>query len=281
MLILLFPSPTMAYEANPEFVNKLPARVGEWKKPAKPDIYDRRTIFNYIDGGAELYLAFDFEGAVTFEYAAGENDVIKVDIFDMGGPRGAFSAFAHGREKIEAEVGQGSDYGGGLLTFWKDRWFVSILGYPETVAKRKAVYELGRAVSALIPRQGRLPEILTSLPKQGLIEASARTFHHPLLQNDYVMISHDNPLGIGRETEAVLARYKNGDSRHVLMLVDYKAEDSAAAAQRTFTEKVLGGANPAVKDGRWNGIRRNGKRLVIVLDAPSSKAADKALLEVQ
>ena len=278
--LILVRTLSFAAEANPDFSARLPAQVGEWKKPTKPVCYDRQTLYDYIDGGAELYLAFDFVGAVTFEYGAGEGDEIKVDVFDMGSPRGAFGAFAHGRETIAAEVGQGSEYNGGLLTFWKDRWFVSVLGYPETETKRKAVYELGRAVAALIPGSGSPPAILAALPKPGLIEASARTFHHRLLQNDYVMISHENPLGIGQRTEAALARYVRQGERHVLMLVDYPTEDDARKAQRGFTASVLGGQALARKGERWAGLKRRGKRLVIALDASSKHVVDQVLSEV-
>jgi hypothetical protein len=269
-----------AADVRPDFPARLPAQVGDWKKPAKPELYDRKTLYDYIDGGAELYLAFDFAGAVTFEYSAGKDDEIKVDIFDMGGARGAFGAFAHGREAIAAEVGQGSEYGGGLLTFWKGRWFVSVLGYPETPAKRKAVYELGRAIVALIPETGALPEIVGALPKPGLVQASVRTFHHHLLQNDYVTVSHDNPLGIGAQTEAVLARYQRPSERHVLMLVDYPNEAEARKAELGFIDKVLGGVSTRKKDDRWAGVRRASKRLVIALDAQSKQIVNQVLSEV-
>jgi hypothetical protein len=273
---------TMVFADEPksDIAAALPARVGQWKKPDKPALYSRDTLYSYIDGGSELYLAFNFVGAITFEYAAGEDDTIKVDIFDMGSPRGAFGAFAHGRETLAEEVGQGSDYSGGLLTFWKHRWYVSILGYPETEIKRKAIYELGRSIAALIPETGSLPPILAALPRTGLVEASARTFHHPLLQNDYVTVSHENPLGIGKETEAVLARYIRQGERHVLMLVDYPTEDDAEKAQRIFTETVLGGTASARMGERWAGLKRSGKRLVIALDASSRQVVDRVLLEV-
>ena len=270
----------LAAGASVEFAAKLPAQVGEWKKPPKPVVYDRETLFDYIDGGAELYLAFGFQGATTFEYTAGKDDEIKVDIFDMGSPRGAFGVFAHGRESVAAEVGQGSEYGGGLLTFWKHRWFVSVLGYPETEAKRKASYRIARAIAALIPENGSPPAILGALPRPGLIEASVRTFYHHLLQNDYASFSHDNPLGIGEQTDAVLARYVRQDERHVLLLVDYPAESDAKKAQRSFARSVLGGAVAAKKGDRWAGLRRSGKRIIIVLDAQSRQVVNQVLAEV-
>ncbi|MGC4121285.1 MAG: hypothetical protein QM765_43245 [Myxococcales bacterium] len=277
--LVLGPGPASASGA-PDFAARLPAKVGEWKKPAAPQKWDRKTLYDYIDGGAELYLAYDFVSATSFEYTAGKDDLIKVDVFDMGSPRGAFGAFAHGRESVSAEVGQGSEYAGGLLTFWKHRYYVSVLGYPETEAKRKAVYELGNAIAGLIPENGALPEILKALPKAGLVEASARTFHHHLLQNDYVSVSSANPLGINPKTEAVQARYERKGERHVLMVVDYPAEDEAKQGQKGFTESVLGGAAVSKKGERWAGVKRKAKRLVIVLDAPTKAAVEQALSEV-
>jgi hypothetical protein len=269
-----------AADATPDFAAKLPAQVGVWVRPAQPLLHDRQTLYDYIDGGAELYLAFDFVRAVTFEYAAGHDDEIKVDIFDMGSARGAFGVFAHGRESVAHEIGQGSEYGGGLLTFWKDRWFVSVLGYPESDAKRKAVYELGRAIAALIPTTGVPPTILGALPKAGLVEASVRTFHHHLLQNDYVLLSHDNPLAIGVKTEAVQARYLRQKERHVLMLVDYPSPADAEQALHVLTGSVLGGAQVRQQGQRWTAAKRRGKRLVLVLGAASKQVANQVLSEV-
>jgi hypothetical protein len=278
LLVLLAPAPALA--APPDFAGRLPAKVGDWKKPAGPARYDRKSLYDYIDGGAELYLAFDFVGAQAFEYDAGDDDVIKVDLFDMGSARGAFGVFAHGRETIAAEVGQGSEYAAGLLTFWKGRWFVSVLGYPETAAKRAAVLTLGRAIADLIPETGAEPAIIGALPKPGLVEASVRTFHHHLLQNDYVTVSHDNPVGIGPATEAVLARYQRAGARHVLLVVDYPDEAAAKTARRRFVDGVLGGASVGKLGAHWAGLALKGKRLFIVLDAASRTAAQRVLSEV-
>jgi hypothetical protein len=267
-------------EARPDFAARLPAQVGQWKRAHEPARYDRKSLFDYIDGGAELYLAFGFQQAIAFEYLADKDDEIKVDVFDMGSARGAFGVFAHGRESVAAEVGQGSDYGGGLLTFWKHRWFVSVLGYPETEAKRRAVYDLAGRIAALITDTGELPEIVAALPKPGLIEASVRPFYHHLLQNDYLTISHDNPLGIGGESEAVLARYTRSGERHILMMVDYPTESAAGKAQRNFNKAVLGGPSMARHHGRWAGSKRVRNRIVVVLDAPTPLVVKQLLAEI-
>jgi hypothetical protein len=267
-------------EARPDFVARLPAAIGGWKRANEPARYDRKTLFNYIDGGAELYLAFGFQQAIAFEYVADKDDEIKVDIFDMGSARGAFGVFAHGRETMAAEVGQGSDYGGGLLTFWKGQWFVSVLGYPETQAKRRVVYDLAARIAALISENGEPPAIVAALPKPGLIAASVRPFYSHSLQNDYLTISHDNPLGIGERTEAVLARYVRQGEHHLLLVVDYASESEASRAQRDFNKTVLGGPSLARQHGRWAGSKRIRNRIVVVLDAPTSLVVKQVLAEI-
>lgn len=75
--------------------------------------------------------------------------------------------FAHSRETVDSSVGQGSDYAAGLLTFWKDPYYVSILAYPETPAKKQIVFTLGRTIDDAIPRQGAQPASLRAVPASG------------------------------------------------------------------------------------------------------------------
>jgi hypothetical protein len=168
------------------------------------------------------------------------------------------------------------------LTFWKDRWYVSVLGYPETAAKRKAVYEIARDIAALIPGSGAPPALIAALPRQGLVEASVRTFHRHVLQNDYAFLSHDNVLGIGPgQAEAVLARYRQGGDRYALLVVESPVLRSAEKAEGALVAGPLGGKNPGRLRDRWAGVRRSGKRLFIVLDAPSAAVVAQALAEAQ
>ena len=275
------PTVALAADGEPDFATRLPAQVGEWRKPAKPVYYERKTLYDYIDGGAELYLAFDFVRATTFAYTAGQDDEIKVDIFDMGSPRGAFGVFAHGREAMAADVGQGSEYGGGLLTFWKHRWFVSVLGYPETESKRKAVYELGQAIAALIPETGAPPAILTALPKLGLVEASASHLpSSPATERLRLRLPRQSLADRERHgggAGSLRARRASGTSCCWWTTRPKRRPGKPSVA---FQGRVLGGAAAAKQGDRWAGLRRTGKRLVIVLAARSRQAVNQILSEV-
>ena len=49
-------------------MQSMPKQIGAWKADGKDQVFDRETIFKYIDGGAELYLAYDFRQVLSSKY---------------------------------------------------------------------------------------------------------------------------------------------------------------------------------------------------------------------
>jgi hypothetical protein len=267
-----------------DFSNHLPAELNGWKKDAKPDMYNPQTLFKYIDGGAELYISYNFKQILAMKYRDEKGNEITVDIFDMGDSFNAFGVFSHGSEepdKADSRVGQGSEYAAGLLTFWKDRYYVSLLAYPETEERKKTVLTLGRYIADLIPAEGPLPPVIKLLPKKGLDADSIIYFTHHHWLNSHYFISNENILHIGKETPSVLAAYmgepeKKGEKFFVL-LVSYPDRAKTEAAYKSFMEQYLPDAEGGIKrleDGRWTGSRLEGTYILVILDAPSREVVD-------
>jgi hypothetical protein len=261
---------------NEDFYSILPAEVGGWKRAEPPETYDRTNLYDYIDGGAELYISYNFQNLLAVRYEGEDEEEIVIDIFDMGNSFNAFGVFSHGREREDGLAGQGSEYGGGLLTFWKDKYYFSIMAYPETEKKRDLVLELGRKLAAAIPAEGALPPVLALLPKENLVRDSIRYFHHYVWLNSHFFIASENILHIDDETQAVLAKYKRGDKTFHFLVVLYPDPERAEKAGESFLLHYLPDAHDGIAglpDGRWTGFRREGKKLGIVFNAP-----DKATL---
>ena len=274
--------PAMA-DIKVQFDKVLPAAIDAWKKVEPAAVYTPETLSTYIDGGAELYISYNFKGSLATRYEDGTGREITVDIFDMGSSYDAFGVFAHSRESIAADFGQGSEYAAGLLTFWKDRYYVSILAYPETPATRDLVQELGRAIAGAIPNDGPLPPILAKLPAEGLIPESVRCFHHYVWLNSFYFVSNDNVLDIDKDTPVALAKYRRGDATHFLLLARYPNAAKAEAAAVRFRRDVLGGAPDgmhALSDGRWAGLRVLGDTVGVVLGAPDAATVRDALAKI-
>ena len=265
----------------PEFFGQLPREIGTWKKPPKPDVYTPGSLSGYIDGGAELYISYNFQGSLSMKYAKDPDNEITVDIFDMGSSYDAFGVFAHTRETIDSRFGQGSEYASGLLTFWKDRYYVSVLAYPETEEKKRVVFALGDAIAAAIKTEGPLPPLLGLLPAEGLIPESVHYFHHYIWLNSFYFVSNDNVLNIAPDTPAVLSKYRAAGGTEFLLLVRYPDEAKAGAALARFSAEILAGVPGGIlkmKDGRFTGCRRTGRLFEAVFGAPDEAGA-RAMLD--
>ncbi len=274
--------------AMPETVNEfdkaLPETIDVWKKAGPPAAYTPETLSTYIDGGAELYLSYNFRSALSVKYADAFGREITVDIFDMGSSLDAFGVFAHSREAVETDLGQGSEYASGLLNFWKNRFYVSILAYPEAPTTRDVVFRLGRAIAGAIPDEGPLPAILDRLPAEGLMPETVRYFHHYIWVNSFYFVSNDNVLNIEKDTPVTLAKYRRDGTTYFLLLVQYPDAARAKTGADRFRRDVLAGAADgmsALGDGRWAGLGIHGALVSVVLGAPDAATVRDALARIK
>lgn len=263
-----------------EFSKLLPAEVNGWKKSQQPTFYTPENLYEYINGGAELYISYQFKNLLALTYKKEDLPDIAVDIFDMGRSADAYGVFAQGFESLDQSVEPGveSEYAAGLLTFWKGRYYVSILAYPENESKKKTVLVLGKHIAGLIPQRGEKPALLKRLPIENLIPGSIRYFRHYVWLNSLYYISDKNILNIDEHTDVVMAKYKE---KTIALLAAYPDETKAEAAYRSFLKHYLPDAPKGLKqveDNRWTGCKFSGNLVAVVFNAPSDKTV-KTLLE--
>jgi hypothetical protein len=270
--------------STPDVTLRLPDDVALWRV-AEDTVYTRDTIYGYIDGGAELYLSYGFSSVRSRTYTREGAQEIVVDVFDMAEPRNAFGVFTHSRETIDDTFGQGSQYTPGLLVFWKDRYYVSILASPETEDGKAAVFELARRIDEAIPDEGALPAVLEFLPSDSLVEESIRYFRHHVWLNSHYYVADENVLHIDDTTEAVLAKYRVGGTRAIVVVVEYPDEKAALLARSDFVEQYLPEAGDAgvarIEDSTWAGCRLAGRVLAAVFNAPTKETAAGLLEKVE
>ncbi len=232
--------------------------------------YDRETIFEYIDGAGEVYLQYDFRDVLVRDFARDGRPGVTVQVFDMGRPDEAFGIFSLEREDDDAGIGQGSEYGGGLLRFWKGRYFACVSAERETPETRDAILALGKAIAGAIPEAGAPPAILEGLPREGLVASRVRFFHGAFGLASRYPAADGKLLELSRDTDAVLATYRRGESSPRLLLIRYPEASRAAAALEAFSRGFVPplGADAAVATGggKWTGARRAGKAVVAVFE---------------
>lgn len=259
----------------------LPEDINGWSAGGEDRIYTSENLFEYINGGAELYISYGVEKVFNRTFAREGQPEIIVDIFDMANSSNAFGIFSHSRETVEAELGQGSQYTEGLFLFWKDRYYVSILASPETNESKATMFELARRIESAIPQEGRLPELLNLLPRERLQEESIRFFHHYIWLNSHYFVANDNILFIDDSTDAVLAKYGRKGRPSILLLVRYTNEDDANRARDSFVENYLPESSDSrvveMADGSWTGYGAANAVLAVVFAAEDESAARELL----
>jgi len=264
----------------------LDRQVGAWAATGQDGTYDEETIYDYIDGAGEVYRAYNMQGCLSRTYtAAGGEPAIVLDIFDMGSSEDAFGVFTHDRDGKPATVGQDALYRQGWLSFWKNRFFVSLYMERETPAAKEAAFRLARAVASLIREEGRKPAILLGLPQKGLRDRSVRYLHHPMLLNYHYYLADENILNLGKETDALLAVYNRDGKRARFLLVQYPNPEKAKAACSRFLAHYLpeaGGKGPLrLENGKWAATSLKGRFLAVVLEADSRSLAEDLLGEAK
>lgn len=260
----------------------LPVRIEAWKTDQGEDrFFDRQTIFDYIDGEGEVYIAYNMVRCLSRSYDSPQGSSIVMDIFDMGSPADAFGVFTHDREGEILDIGQDALYRPGWLSFWKERFFISIYTDEETAPAEKALKALAKAVASLIATPGSRPQILSKLPGEDLEQKSVRYLHHPMILNYHFYLSDENILHLGPETEAVMAAYRKDDRRARLLLVVYpdakKAKEALASFFRHYLPEAQATGVGRLEDGKWSGAGLKDRMLAVVLESDSRAAAEDLL----
>jgi len=262
----------------------IPGSINEWQAEGKPYTYNQKTVFDYLDGGAEVYLAYGMKSVRALKYTRSDEPSIYLSIFEMEGSDGAFGAFTYERLDAEAGIGQGSEYGGGMLRFWQGRHFVFIQAERESPASREAVLGLGKTLASRLAGEGRRPALVDALPQEGLRPLTVRYVISPLVLKNLERTLEDNPLGLPQRTPAVMGQYgKTGDPERIL-IASYPDEGAAKkcvdAYLKSRSVQVYNSAEPFRGPDGWSLVSASGSYAVLILDAPDAAGARKRFEEI-
>ncbi len=261
----------------------MPMQVRDWSVYEEDRFYDRVSL---SDDGSELYLTFDFREAFIRRYTNVDDPDVEIvlDVYDMGSSHEAFGIFSCEREDEDIGVGQGSEYGGGLLRFWKDRYFVSMVSLGDEEYANAAMVDIARGVADAISGDGKLPDLASRLPREGLLESNLRYFHTIQCLNNYYFLASENILTLSKETNCVFAPYEREEESGFVLLVEYIDDQKATQALETFLSAFMPDADkPGIiqmRNGRWTQARVEARFIMVVFDAPTPEWSTTLLSEV-
>jgi len=269
-----------------EMKKLFPLKIGSYQSDGKDEFYDRQTTFRYMDGAAELYRSYGFKLLMVRRYIKADHPPIIVETFDMGSSEDAFGVFSYATGDEEVGIGQGSDFGGGLLRFWKGKFFINVYAEQEAPSTNKDVLDLGRTVADSIKQVGKKPKLINLLPKEDLIERSVRYFHYHQSLNYHYFVSHQNILRLGERTHALLSTYASQtEGKTFLLLIQYPSQISAKEGLQSFVKTYMpeSPSSKAIRteNRRWTTAQFYKNYGMIVFDSPSKEKAEALMQTTQ
>lgn len=287
----------------------LPKTIDGWKLTGPPQKITPENIFDYMDGGGELYLAYKFNQLLVWRYQA-ENDPeneILLEAYEMQHPDEAFGLLSLDwtgqpvrlNEKL-APLAENLPcpsstalYGEGLLRARVENIFLRILAPRETPAIKDTILRLGKLIASQSSAP-TFPDILRILRPQTdsrwqVKKDRTSYFHSHLILNSLYYISHENILNLEPASEALYTEW-NGVSTAAgksvrMIIINYHDDQKTRAAFSNFmnlylTEKtdkitdnqIAGIENSIETEEGWLGWKISDNLLALVFEAPDREA---------
>ncbi len=267
----------MQAQSKSESIN--PTLPSGWQKDGPTITYTPENLYEYIDGGAELYISYGMISVVSQRFKHVSFGEIRIEIFDMALPKNAFGVYSHTRTHDEKKIGQGSQYFTGAQIFWKGKYFVSVIADDDNQEIQNAIQLISTSIESQIKETGSIPEIIELLPESNLVKDGFIYFHHYIWLNAYYFLSSENILNINGDCEAVIGKYGKEKVKYYLLIIKYPDKPNTQKAFNAFNTNFLDGKSKTIKieDGTWMTASYYDNYLIGVYNAPSKKEAETIL----
>jgi hypothetical protein len=133
----------------------------------KVNIYDPENLYQYIDGAAELYLAYQCKQLGVLTYQNPQEQSINIEIYCFNGPDHAFGLYTQERSGYVGnfiDIGSQGYYEQGMLNFYKGAYYVKMMSY-QISDDESLMVNTGRLVADRLQGKAGLPVIMNSFPK--------------------------------------------------------------------------------------------------------------------
>jgi hypothetical protein len=235
-VLLAAPSPASCDGYEDSLAALLPAsgEVGGWQRDGEYLIYYADELWEYIDGAAEGFLAYDVKAVIIQDYIDESAEGLKLEIYDHGAPLMAYGIYTQHRDPsldflAVGGEGFGDEYS---LYFWKGPYFVQINAYAEGEDAVESMRLFARAVDGKMAGSTSSPMELEAFPSDGLIPRSEAFLTEGVLGRgrfpnafvaDYTLGGNDGelylfPTGGGERAQEVFSWYAGEISADIIRL---------------------------------------------------------------
>jgi hypothetical protein len=217
--LILWASPSLARGAQPF---AFPAMEG-WTLAGPPQVFSPDNVYDYINGGSDLYLKYEFVELTVVEY---RKDAMSVSA-EVYRHRDADHAFGiYSQERVPSAefltLGAQGYYENAVCNFIQGGYYIKLSSEHTGAGDRQILLSFARRISDSLPGPSALPEILSAFPAEGK-KANTEKF----IAKDF--------LGYGFLHSGFTAEYDRAGHRYQLFTIAGARADDA----RTMLEHYL------------------------------------------
>jgi len=222
--------------ARPRLTSLLP-RSDDWTLTEEPRRFRPETLFEYIDGAAEIYLSYDFRELLVAQYQAKSTKAsLTVEIYDMGSGRNAFGIYSAERypESRFLPIGNQGYLDEGTLNFLAGRMYIKLLCFEGGAQSEEFLKLYAKEIVGKLKDLGSLPGLLQAFPRQGLIQNSEK----------FVL---RNFLGFRFFGNGYTAAYRVGDLEFDCFFLQGRSAEDAGGMLGQYLDHFAKSGQPAEK----------------------------------
>ncbi|MCX6834252.1 MAG: hypothetical protein NTW07_03815, partial [candidate division Zixibacteria bacterium] len=128
------------------------------------------SLWEYIDGGAELYHTYGFVKVSTADYKSAQVELV-LDLYEFKTPDGAYGFYSMLRPDQPDIVRLGVEgfFSGSSLDFVRGNILARVIGFDETPPTGEAIRSLASQVASLLPGSTERPAMFGLFPQGNVI----------------------------------------------------------------------------------------------------------------
>ncbi len=210
-------------------LNGLLPKVEDWKYSEEPMNFIPGNLYEYINGAAEIYLAYDFEELIVGQYEKekdAEEASLSIEIYDMGNEKNSFGIYSAERfsESQFIPIGNQGYLEEGTLNFVVGRYYIKLLCFECGEKSDEILKSFSNKIVSRVKDKGQFPPALGHFPQEGLVQNTEK----------YIL---RNFMGYSFLHDGYVASYRLKDREFDCFIIEGKNDEDAQDMLKQYLEK--------------------------------------------
>jgi|GEM_PF-1524596 len=268
---VLFPSLVIAAS---EAVSVLPTgeEIG-WAETQTIICRTENDLFDYMNGGAEIYFGFNFKRLAVRKYLSTDNIGMTIEVYLLKSDADAYGLMSMLPIDAELQLGDWGSYSVGVLRFIAGPYYCRIYLDSDFSHYGDLIKKAGEITAGKISARGKIPELVNLMPTADRKRDGLHYFHDYIAFKNLYYLHPQNILQLDKNTNVVMGDFFNFEADDAtLILIQYPDNLKSSAAYKNIIEKLFGKQEvrglknslyERLEQGKWGYVELNGKYILV------------------